>query len=247
MNQDHLSRISTIWTMVFTAHGQDPEAVKVAQSALMERYSGVVYRYLLRALGNVDAADEVFQQFALSFVRGGFRHANPERGRFRDYLKASLVRLIASYRKNHARAFSRLPVTDACDVGGALATDEELDREFVESCRDELLSRAWQALEQFERRTGRPLFSVLDYRARNPDASSTDMARALTERRPNSEPFTAAGIRKLLQRARETFADLLLAEVARTLDRTDRHAMEQEVIDLGLHPYCRSAIERRYR
>ena len=82
-----LSRINTLWTMVFQAHGADRDAVQQAQCVLLERYRGAIYRYLVGALRDADAAEELAQEFALRFVRGDFRRANPEKGRFRSYLK----------------------------------------------------------------------------------------------------------------------------------------------------------------
>jgi RNA polymerase sigma-70 factor (ECF subfamily) len=241
---EHLSRISTIWTMVYRAHRDNPPAIRVAQTQLMDRYSGAVYRYLARVLGNLDAADEVFQEFALQFVRGGFRHADPTRGRFRDYLKISLLRLVSNYRRRLKYRLEPLQ-GDAADVVGAEAT-AALDEAFVASCRDELLLRTWQRLKAADQQRDSPLFDVLDYRAHHPDTNATEMARALTEQLRSDRPLTAVGVRKMLQRARQEFAQLLLDEVAQTLPNASAAAIEEEVIDLGLHSYCRDALNRRH-
>jgi hypothetical protein len=50
----------------------------------MGSYHRAVHRYLLGALRDEDAAEELFQEFALRFVRGDFRWADRGRGRFRD-------------------------------------------------------------------------------------------------------------------------------------------------------------------
>src|SRR5207244_1246290 len=94
---DHLSRISTAWTMVVRAHGIAADAAVVAQHALMDRYHRAVYRYLLGALRDADAADELFQEFAYRFLSGSLRGADPERGRFRDFVKGVLFHLIADH------------------------------------------------------------------------------------------------------------------------------------------------------
>ena len=83
----HLSRITTEWDMVFQAHKGPPEEVTAAQTALMMRYAGAIHRYLLRGLGDPDAAGELDQEFALKFLRGDFHRADPARGRFRDFIK----------------------------------------------------------------------------------------------------------------------------------------------------------------
>src|SRR5690349_5073543 len=93
MNDERLSRITTMWTMLGRAHGAGT-AARDAQELLMERYYGAVYKYLRRSLGNDDAAEDLFQEFALRFVRGDFRRIDPAKGRFRNYLRTVLVHLI---------------------------------------------------------------------------------------------------------------------------------------------------------
>src|SRR5436305_1077832 len=97
MNDDEfshrLSRITTCWTLVAQAHRGPREAIPEAQRQLLERYCGAIYRYLLGSLRNADAADEVAQEFAYCFVRGDFKGADPQRGRFRDFVKTVLFHL----------------------------------------------------------------------------------------------------------------------------------------------------------
>jgi hypothetical protein len=52
-------------------------------------------------------------------------------------------------------------------------------------------------------------------------------------------------VRKTLQRARAKYAELLVAEVARSMDDPTPDELEQELIDLELLPFCRSALGRR--
>ena len=84
---DRLSRIATRWTAVFRAHGDAPTQAEAARHRLMLHYSGAVYRYLLGAVRDPDVAADLCQEFAVRFLRGDFRRADPGRGRFRDYLK----------------------------------------------------------------------------------------------------------------------------------------------------------------
>src|SRR5215218_5179677 len=89
-----LSRIETLWPAVERAHGAPPEESAAAMWDLLRRYRGAVYRYLAGAVRDPDAADELFQEFALRFLRGDFRRADPGRGRFRDYVKSALINLV---------------------------------------------------------------------------------------------------------------------------------------------------------
>src|SRR5262249_6092988 len=80
----HISQMETYWDPIRQAHSGDTVEVKAAQQAVLERYRPAVYRYLLACLSDADAADELCQEFSLRFVRGDFRNANPEKGRFRN-------------------------------------------------------------------------------------------------------------------------------------------------------------------
>jgi RNA polymerase sigma-70 factor (ECF subfamily) len=99
MSDDRLSQMSTAWTAFFQAHEGPDEATKAARRDLILRYSGPVHRYLMASLRDPDAADEVYQEFALRLVRGDFRRASPDRGRFRDFLKTTLYHLIVDHQR----------------------------------------------------------------------------------------------------------------------------------------------------
>src|SRR5262249_6627540 len=51
---EHLSRISTRWSLVFEAHAGGGDAAAAALNRLMQRYSGAVARYLLGAVRDPD-------------------------------------------------------------------------------------------------------------------------------------------------------------------------------------------------
>jgi DNA-directed RNA polymerase specialized sigma24 family protein len=108
-DDERLSRISTQWSLIYQAHWGGADAAAAAQCQFVQRYCGAVYRYLLGALRNEDAAEELFQEFALRFVRGDFRRADPERGRFRDYLKTALVHLVTDHHRRRASRPRPLP------------------------------------------------------------------------------------------------------------------------------------------
>jgi RNA polymerase sigma-70 factor (ECF subfamily) len=240
LNQ-RLSRISTPWSLICRAHHGPAEAVNCARQQLLERYGGAVRRYLRKVLHNPDAADEVFQDFAVHLLHGDLRGANPQRGRFRDFVKGTLFHLIADYRKQQRQWPGPLP-----DDAAALVADPEdleSDRQFVESWCDELLARAWAALAASEAWTDQPLYAVLRFRADHPEMRSPRMAEQLAAQL--GRPFTAAGVRQVLHRARQKFADLLLEEVTHSLDNPTAEELEEELVELGLLHYCQPALERR--
>jgi RNA polymerase sigma factor (sigma-70 family) len=236
-----LSLIPTLWSLVYRAHHGPGEAANLARQQLLERYGGAVYRYLRKVLREPDAADEVFQEFALQLLHGDLRGADPQRGRFRNYVKGTLFHLIADYRQQQRKWPEPLP-----DDGAALVAhleEVESDRQFVESWCDELLARAWAALAEVEARTGQPFHAVLRFRADHPEMRSPQLATQLATRL--GRPFTAAGVRQVLHRAREKFADLLLDEVTHSPENPTAEQCVQELVELGLLDYCQPALERR--
>src|SRR5205085_3038732 len=94
-----LSLISTPWSLVDRAHHGPAEKLNVARQELLERYGGAVRRYLRTLLHDPDAADEVFQEFSFHLIHGDLRGADPQRGRFRNFVKGTLFHLVADYWK----------------------------------------------------------------------------------------------------------------------------------------------------
>jgi RNA polymerase sigma-70 factor (ECF subfamily) len=240
LNQ-RLSLIPTLWSLVYRAHHGPAEAAHPARRQLLERYGGAVRRYLRKVLHDPGAAEEVFQEFALQLLHGDLRGANPQRGRFRNFVKGTLYHLIADYRKEQRDWPGPLPDDSAALPPGA--QDVEADRDFVESWCDELLAHAWAALAQVEARTGQPYYAVLRFRAGHPEMRAPQLAEQLGARL--GRPFTATAIRQILHRAREKFAAQLLDEVVHLLEHPTAAQLEQELIELGLLDYCRPALKRR--
>ncbi len=239
---EHFNQISTAWSVVARARQGPAGAVLAARRELLDRYGGAVRRYLLGALRQPDAAEELFQEFALRLLRGELRGADPGRGRFRDFVKGVLFHLMADHYNQEQRRPGPLPA-HASHLASPPSSDQ--DREFVESWRDELLARSWAALQAAEEESGRPYYAVLRFRADHPEMRSPQMAEELSARLGRA--LTPAAVRQLLHRARERFAELLLVEVASSLETPAPEQVEQELVDLGLFDYCRSALEGRRR
>src|SRR5262249_5736972 len=144
----HLSQIPTLWSTVEKAHGQDAAEVTAARQRLLDRYGGAVQRYLLGALRDAEAAEELTQEVALRFMDGKYQGADRERGRFRNFVKGVLAHLIADHFRRLARP--RPQPLDAENVAAADGDPAAPDPLFVESWRQALLTRAWQALADLE-------------------------------------------------------------------------------------------------
>src|SRR5258708_39760327 len=108
----------------------------------MDRYAGAVHRYLVSALGDRDAADELDQEFAVRFLRGDFHRANPSRGRFRAFVKRSLRNLMIDYRRR-CMPRPRPLGDDLPEPTDTLTGDADFVRRFTATWRSQVLSRAW--------------------------------------------------------------------------------------------------------
>ena len=207
---------------------------------MLDRYGRGIKRYLLGALRDQTAADDAYQEFALRFLNGDFRSADPEKGRFRNFLKTILYRLVVEhYRGNKRRRSpqmgSQFPEPEVID-------ERESDQQFKQSWCDELLKRSWDALKDLQQNSGRPVFTVMQTRVQHPNLRSKEFAAELSKEL--GKPISVSNVRVMLHRSRDEFAQLLLQEVSDTLDNPSRATVEEELIELGLLEYCRPALER---
>lgn len=241
---DRLADISTHWSTLARACHHSPEVAARAVERVLARYGDAVRRYLGKSLPSADAADEVFQEFALRLCRGDLNRADPRRGRFRNYLKTTLYHLLI----DHCRREQGRPRGGVGGDGLDPAVDDpllaELDRAWLDDWRAQILDRVWAALERAEGQGGAPLAAVLRLRAEHPEASNAELTARLSERL--GRPLTEAGVRQTLHRARERFAKLLLEEARNVLRTRDADELEQALIDLGLMGFhlVRFALER---
>jgi RNA polymerase sigma factor (sigma-70 family) len=242
-DDSHLSRLETAWSMVRRAHG-DHTSVKSAQQMLLDRYGGAVRRYALAALRDEDAAEDVFQEFALKFVRGDFGNADPQVGRFRAFVKTIVYRLVVDHQRRRKQRLREGPMHS--NVAEPVVGNDGLqhdDAAFRTSWRDELLARCWEKLSHEEEQTGKPHHTVLRFRVDHANLHSPELAAALSNKLGKS--INAGAVRVLLHRAREAFAELLLNQVIESLTDGSLAEAEQELIELDLLDYCRPALDRR--
>ena len=240
--QERLSVINTRWTLLRQAHGGAGDDAAQARAELMQRYCGAVYRYLLAGVRDPDAAADLSQDFAVRFLEGRFHKADPTRGRFRDYVKTCLFHLVGEYRRRQSRQPRPAPFQDD-EPGLPAESPPDEDRAFRDSWRAELIERAWRALAQVQEDCGQPYYQFLRFRFENEELSSDEMAEKFSVQM--GKPLTAAGVRQILHRARERFADVLLEEVRQSLGPSDRDHLEEELAELELLKYCRNALGRR--
>jgi RNA polymerase sigma-70 factor (ECF subfamily) len=238
-NDPRLSHISTLWTLVRQANHEPGENRVAAQRALLDRYGGAVRRYLLGSLRDRDAAEELFQEFACRLLRGDLKGANSDRGRFRDFVKGVLFHLVANWHNAQKRRPQGLP--DEPAAPDPPSTPDE-DRAFLENWRAELLARSWVGLSAYERESGQPYYTVLRLRAEHPELRSPQLAERLST--VLGKTVTAVGVRQVLHRARDRFADLLLDEIRHSLEDPTPDRLQEELDDLSLLEYCKPALDR---
>ena len=240
---ERLSRLGTRLTVLVQAHQGAGEAAVVARQQLLMRYYGAVYRYLLSMVRNPVAAEELTQDFAVRVLRGDFKHFDPQRGRFRDFLKVAVRHLVIDYWKQQQKRRVSAPQplqSDQAEAASENLPETDFDQAFVDKWKEELLGRTWEALAAHEQETGHPYYTVLRCRANQGDASSVELAESVSGKL--GRVVSADHLRQLLHRARRRFAELLVDEVARSLDTTEPDQVAEELIALGLLRYCRSAV-----
>jgi RNA polymerase sigma-70 factor (ECF subfamily) len=243
-NDQHLSHIETIRHLMDEAKGADTQAVGARQQLVL-LYYGAAYRYILGCLRDPEAAQDLAQQFAIRLMQGDYiKSANPDKGRFRDYLKRSLQNAVT----DHLRK-GKGPMTLPEDSGAfARSKDEDespqSDRVFLESVREELVSCTWKSLGQYQQETSTPYESVLRIKTEHPQLRSQQIAQQLSQQQ--GKTYSESGVRQILHRAREKFGELLVDNVERALQTSDREALEELLVDLKLLEFCKPALAKRF-
>lgn len=236
-----LCQLSTPWSVLGQAHHGTASERQTALDELLERYGGAVHAYLLALVRDKDRADDLFQEFALRLARGDFHAADPEKGRFRNYVKTALFHLV---QKQQAHG-PLLPPTLATNPSKEAALDPNVIFELglTEAWRNEILERTWKALEDEELASGTPYYTILKLRAEQPDLDGAALLAGLAKLK--SKGFAPSSVRSLLRRAREKFAEHIYQDIAQSLQQATVDEVSEELADIGLLQYCRSAVQKR--
>ena len=99
----------TNWSHVFEAGKGEGDAAQNARNELLVHYHDAVFRFLVAKLGDSDAACELFSRFAERVIdlHPFLQRADPGKGRFRDYLRTVLSRMIIDYHRASRRSVGR--------------------------------------------------------------------------------------------------------------------------------------------
>jgi RNA polymerase sigma-70 factor (ECF subfamily) len=229
MDEERLTEIPTSWTTISSAHTPGPKS-QAAMEELVGRYHDAVTRYIRLKVRDPHLADEVLQEFWTKLLTGKLAGADRSKGRFRDYLRTVLHRLIIDHFRT--RKLQALPPGDLLD---STRPDEDFDRVW----REAVINRVWSRLETYQATTPKNRYAtVLQLRRDFPDASIDEIAERLSA--ITKSPVRPEAFRKNLQRARAKFIDLLVQELRETIHPTSTEDIEAEIFDLGLgHLYRR--------
>jgi RNA polymerase sigma factor (sigma-70 family) len=223
MSGEHLTDLETSWTTITSAHTPGPDGQR-AMSVLISRYHDAVKHYLRLKLRDQNLADEVLQEFWTKLLDHKLAGADKTKGRFRDYLRTVLHRLIIDHFRS--KKIHSLPPGDLLDPSSS-------DADFDRAWRDAVIKRVWSRLDTYEANTPKNRYStVLRLRVSNPKASIEEIATRLSEQLNTS--VTAEAFRKTLQRARTKFLELLILELRETINPAEPEDIEDEIHDLGL-------------
>jgi RNA polymerase sigma-70 factor (ECF subfamily) len=231
-SEGSLDQIETDWTMVYEpAH-------------LVFRYGHAIQRYLGALIKHKHDAEEAAQDFFLWVSQHGLPRARRDRGRFRDYLKKVVRNAALNYLNR------KLPPRHS-DAGLENVPEPQerqfvADQEWLADWRRCLLKRAWKRLEIHQARSPDNLcHTVLRLCARYQDESSSALAERTS--RASGKPITPEAFRKQVSRARRLFAQLLVKEIADTLDTPEPAHVEEELADLRLMAYVRDYLPLKRR
>jgi DNA-directed RNA polymerase specialized sigma24 family protein len=239
-----LDEIATDWSLLRLAHQQTVTGAGPARDALALRYNGAIRGYVGALVKDAQDADELAQEALLRILRGDFARADPQRGRFRDFLKVAVHNLVRTYWNRKQRRAGKN--VDVAQVAVADAGDPFSDAEWTARWQRSVLQLTWSALETHQRdHPGSIAWTLLRLRADHPDDDSTQLAARLSEAIGRS--VRPATLRQHLRRARLRFAQLLIEEVARGLDEPTPQRVEEELVEVGLLEYVRDFLPPDWR
>jgi RNA polymerase sigma-70 factor (ECF subfamily) len=240
--EDNLSSIIT----VYNSHATGWPVSTVEEIDLREkikRYYGAVLRFLMVITRHdEDMAVDCASDFAVRFLEGKYERFDPKRGRFRDYLKECLRNLVRDrWRKIQGRREREQALPDSNLLPpGDEPPSNLVERAFSESFSNELINRAWASLSEHEKTSGTPYHTVLFFKSQHADQRSAELAGPLSERL--GKTLTENNVRQLVHRARQKFAELLVADVRFSLGEATPEQLEQELRDLDLLKYCKPIL-----
>jgi RNA polymerase sigma factor (sigma-70 family) len=240
---DPSSRISAIETVA-----------ELSPDTQIQRYGWAVRQYLMALLRKKGVRRDLVEDSAsdvLAIVLNKFRNSILEKwngkGKFRFYLKQVVHNAAIDYLRSRGGE-EAICLDDMSQVSDSDAA-EEADQDWDPIYRHDVITNALKALKEYQEEHGGNVYytviqAVIDEAKRENDESAegrrTFCSRDLAERLGGD--YTAENARQLKNRARRKLAELVIAEVRRTLDNPGREHLETELADLGLLEFVRDQL-----
>ena len=212
---------TTNWSLVLAARGDTPRAQE-ALAALCEAYWYPVYAFVRRQGRGADEARDLTQSYFLRLLEKGYlRQVQPEAGRFRSFLLASVKHFLANEWdrvRAQKRTLERTALsldTDAAAQKYQTSLADRLDPErlFERQWATTVLERGLESLrrEMDDGGDGVRFAQLKAYlTGEEPAAPYRDVAATLG--------ISESAVRVAVHRMRQRFGQLLREEIARTVN-----------------------------
>lgn len=212
----------TRWSLVAQAKGESP-ASRAALSELCEIYYAPVFAFISRWSNSNDARDLTHDFFSRLLAKNSIARADPERGKFRNFLFKSAKNFLLEMRAKEGRqkrggnsghlAVDELSISDE----KAPSPDAEFDRAWACTVLDRALKSLQSEMEEKDKaETFRALRPFLAGSAGYGDQVTVAEDLGISE----------TAVRVIVHRMRKRMRELVEAEVAQTLEPGDDVAAE---------------------
>ncbi len=212
---------TTHWSLVLTAKDHGDQASRAALECLCSTYWYPLYAYVRPRVRGPEEAKDLTQAFFCHLLeKQGIGKADPERGRFRSFLLASLKNFMNNARereKAQKRGGGRVLLTIDMEKGESrflgepfhtLTPEKQFNRTWVMALLDQVLSMLGEELDK----QGKARHFVL-FKGSLTDESTPEELRLASE----ALGISPAAAKQAAYRLRKRYRELFRLEVARTL------------------------------
>lgn len=227
-----LARITTHWSQITNP------------VQFVARYAPAIQKYFHALIKQSHEADDAAQDFLTKLTDRGFAQVSLERGRFRDYLAVAVKNSAISHLRRMQRIRERQ--VEFMDVEVDQTLIHEADVQWLANWQQCILDQAWRGLFHHQRKSPGNLFHTI-LKARSDHVDWDDAAVATLVSEATGQSLRPEAFRKQLSRARRMFAELIVEEVARTLESPEPDRVEEELISTGLMSVVRPFLRTDWR
>ncbi len=216
---------TTRWSVVRRIQDFRPEERRHAWGEIFEIYWYPLYVFCRRRGSSENDATDLIQGFFTHLLAGeGLNSVTPEKGLFRSYLLSAFRNYVSNeFRKEDAiRRGGQDVILNFSNLNPEIRysleskTEESPERAFERNWAEALLGRARQRLaEEYENSTKAELFAMLQPHLAHEGEASTQAEIGMKLN------LSAQLVRKSLERMRRRFGNLILEEIAATVNDTD--------------------------